>query len=544
MTKLAAVAVLLCVSSLFSQTAPEAQKKKPAAPRNAATPARAADTAKSEQQERARKLLQTAEAQAGGLQGGMRAYSFLQLSRACEKGDKAKAVELLDDAMTATRDMEDDRSRTRPQLQQQILQAMVPMAPDRAEELLSQIEADQREPVLNALLGHYEKNKDLDHAIELVYRIGQEKEIPYGAVGRIIAALPPEKNGDVLQLFTAAYASYRDHEHPGVAIGGSDFGTLVIQFWRRLPPNLVHDAIRELLKQAEDRKDAKISLASDNGSAAFNSLYEWRLFQLLPVLREVDGSEADDLLRKNEQMKGMLAKYPEGVGSLSPDMLDPDPKPEKGKKGSNTSFSISSGGSARPLNQQGQQMRKLAADADANPATALVQAAAIQDVRERAILYQSIARSAAQKDALSARNALDKLLELVDQLEDENQLNALRTAGDLYLKMGESDQAKKVVERGFALAEKMLKKDTNADDPNKALKAYWPSAEAWRSFTRLAGKISPPWALTQLNEISDPEMKVLAELSLAQGWLNVPTGDVVMMSSSKRGNWMSISRED
>ncbi len=550
--------ILLCTSLLPAQTVPQPPKKKPAVPpAAAAAPAKVVDPAKAQQQERGLQLLEIAEAQASGLQGGVRAYAMLQLARSHESRDKAKALQLLEDAMTATSEMEaTDRGNiryARAQLQQQILQEMVPSAPQRAEELLSQVEPGDREPVLNALLGYYEKNKDLDHAIELVYRIGQEKEIPYGAAGRIMAALPEEKNGDVLQLFSTAFASFRDHKHPGVSVGGGDFSALVLQFWHRLPPNLVHDAIDELLKQAAD-VDANISISGDGGSASFGSLYNYRLFQLLPVLRKIDESQANELLTKNQEIKGMLAKYPEGVGSISPDMVNPTAQPDKNKRGSGTSFSVSTGrpgagGGTAPLNvntmrtMQEQQVRKIAADADKDPSTALAQAAGISDAWQRAGLYQSIARSAAKKDPPTARTALEKLLEVVDQLPDFAQVNALRTATELYLQMGETDAAKKVVERGFVLAEKLFKTDSNADDPNNALKAYWPSADAWRTFTRLAGQISPVWALTQLNEISDTEMKVLAEVALAQGWLDVSRGTTVVMTSRKGNQSMSVSRE-
>ncbi len=557
MSKFAAAFALLCASLLVAQTATPPQKNKPVTPRPVATvPAKALDPAKAQEQERGLKLLEIVEAQASGLQGGMRAYTMLQLARSYAIRDKAKVLQLLEDAMTATREMEvterNNLRYARAQLQQQILQEMVPTAPERAEELLSQMEPGDREPVLNALLAHYEKTKNLDHAIELVYRIGQEKEIPYGAAGRIMAALPEEKNGDVLQLFTVAFASFRDHKHPGVSIGGGDFPTLVLQFWRRLPSNLVHDAIDECLKQAADVQ-ANINMSGEGGSASFGSLYNFRLFQLLPVLRQIDESQADELLKKNEEIKGMLTKYPEGIGSISPESVKPPAaEPDKSRKGPGTSWGVSTGGaSLRPpgggtMNtrmMQEQQIRKITADADRDPSTALAQAASIPDVMQRAGLYQSIARSAAKKDPMVARSALEKAVDLLDQLPDQFQVSILRTAAELYLQMGETEAAKKTVERGFVLSEKLFKADNNADDPNHALKAYWPSAEAWRTFTRLAGQISPTWALTQLSEISDAEMKILAETALAQGWLDVSRGTTIVMTSSKSGRSTSVSRD-
>ncbi len=505
-----------------------------------------------EQQERALKMLETAEAQASGLEGGMRAYAQLQLARAYQPTDQAKAADLLQSAMAAAQEMDKDYTRT--QLQQQILQQLVPLQPQKAEELLPQMEPENREPVLNALLGYYESKKDLDHALELVYRIGQEKEIPYGATARIMTALPPERSGDRLQLFTAAFASYRDHEHKNVSVGGSDFASVVLKFWQQLPRNLVHDAITELLKQAEKQTNASISMSSDQGAASFNSYYDYRLFQLLPVLKQIDESEAEELLKKNQEIKAMLTKYPQGTASFNSEP-SPDAKPENRQRGMGPSYSVSMGSSggrsgggnmgaamaARAVQEQ--QMRKIIAEAEDHPDTALAQAAGISDLNVRAGTYQMIARVGVKKDPSVARNALEKLLALVDQLDENMQSSMLSSAAQTYLQMNDNDNAKKVIERGFKLADKLLKTDTNADDPNKALKAYWPSAEAFRSFTRVAGQISPTWALTTLNEIQDPEMKFVSQCALAQQWLDISRGTTMIVTNRKGNNSMSVSTD-
>jgi hypothetical protein len=42
------------------------------------------------------------------------------------------------------------------------------------------------------------------------------------------------------------------------------------------------------------------------------------------------------------------------------------------------------------------------------------------------------------------------------------------------------------------VAEKLLEADANADDPNTALKAWWPSVDAYRRFVEVETKIPPP----------------------------------------------------
>ncbi len=506
-----------------------------------------------EQKKRGLELLQSAEAEAVGLEGGMRAYAFLQIARGYELSNKAKALDLLEDALTATRALQDDRS-TRTRLQQQILQAMVPLAPSRADELLNQVEPESRENVLTALLSFYEKHKDWERALEVTYRAGQEKEIPYDAAQRIIEALPAERGSEAQQLFATALNSYREHKHEGFPVGPGDFGRLVVRSWKRMPPAMVEEAIDELLKQAAgsggDSRPQNIAMASATGSVAFGSAYEYRLFQLLPVLKQIDESKAEKLLKDYQQVQTLLAKYPQGTQSLEPQGGERD----RPGAGGGATYSIGRGSSgpgpgggpraAMPSPMEMQRMAKIVQDAEAHPQDALANAATLTNPDMRAQAYSSIARVTAKKNASVARSALEKQLEIASQLEPMQQIVSLGSAVESYLVLGQPDDARKVIERGFSAAEKLYKQDTDADNPNTALKAYWPSAEAWRSFLRLAGKISPVWALSLLKEIPDPEIKVASETALASAWLDLPPGQVVMMSNSKNNTRMMVMGED
>src|SRR5436305_5087207 len=75
----------------------------------------------------------------------------------------------------------------------------------------------------------------------------------------------------------------------------------------------------------------------------------------------------------------------------------------------------------------------------------------------------------------AAKQALDELRKIVPDLHLRIQVEALSTAARIYLQIGEKDSAQAVVGEGVKAAEKMLAKDTDANDPNKALKAWWPS---------------------------------------------------------------------
>lgn len=506
-----------------------------------------------EQLERGHQMLERAEASANGMEGGMRAYGLLQVANAYALTDKQKAMSLLDEALAATHvlDSDDSQKRTRDDLQEEILRAMVPLDPTKADSLLDQLDAPTRGSVLNALLDHFAKENDWDRAIGIIYRIAPEQEVPYAAVGNIMKKLPDERSGDRVQLFSTALTSYKDHSASAgsMAFGGSDFPSLILSTWKTLPRETVLEAINAVLdgskKPAQDSsgqpQPLAVSMASANGAVEFNSVYEFRLFQLLPVLKQLDASKADELLKQDQAVKAALNQYPEGMRSISPNSNGPG----QGGQGAMTSMMV---GPPRGTNPGGgpqrgpaspalmQVVAKILQDAAKHPDEALANAGSIPDPRMRVQAFMGIARASAKEHASVAREALEKVVEGMADLPLTQQTMMVGDVAGLYLQMGDTDSAKKVIENGMTLAEKAYKEDTNADDPNKALEAYWPSAAAYRSLLRLAAKISPTWSLDLLKNISDPNMKGIGQIALAQAWLDVSPGATTIITQSKYKN--------
>jgi tetratricopeptide (TPR) repeat protein len=526
----------------------------------------AADKPTPENQKRGMQLLTAAEADAGGLQGGMRAYALLQIARAYERTNKVKALELLEGAFTATREMDDDgRLQTRASLQEDILKEMVPLAPERVDELLTQIDAGRRAAVLESLLTSFERNKQLDRAVEVIYRIAGDGEFPYGAAQRVLQAMPEEERAEQLpQMFNMALASFRDHPpQSGMMTQRGDLGFLLRAFWRQLPRDQVKAAIQEMLKQTEEagqgdsgKGGTPVAFWSQKGSVSFSSMYQYRLFDLLPILRAVDEDEAERLLKKNQEVQALMKQYPEGMQSLTaPEPQRPaqrgGSRPGQGGGGGGgmggSMMMVGSGpgaGGAGARMQEFQRMQKIMADAEKRPEQVITDLAFISDKGMRASGLVQIARSSWRQKPASARSALRQAIELAPDIEPEQQGMVFSAATGLYMKMEETDEAKKVIEKHLAAADKMYKADTNADDPNKALKAYWPSTNAYKNALRAAGEISPSWAMTLLKEVSDPEVKVTAEVALAGAWLKVPVGRTQTVTSKGGKTMMSISVED
>jgi hypothetical protein len=503
------------------------------------------------QRERAMQLLEGAEAGASGLDPASRAFVLIQVSRAYQSADRKKAVELLEQAITSAKlvGQDDDRFKglgTR--LQEQAAQAMVPLAPEKADELLPQLDPRSREQVFNSLLDYYDREGKLDHAIDMLYQFGQEGQFPYGSASRVIQKLGPEQQDAKQQLFTIALSSFQNSENSNeMRFGFGGFPSMVEQFYKDMPASLVHQAIDVILDKAkkEGEKQSKdssptISIASAKGAVQFNSIYNYRLFQLLPVLRTIDPEEADRLLKEQNDVQTLLGKYPEGMASVSGDPT--------GAGKSNTSFSFNSGGSsgrggsgpdpAALLDMQREaQVNK---QAEEHPQDAMANAATLQAPNLKTSAYVTIARQTWKKNPSLARQALEKAVDSVDKMNPEVQSMSVSEIARLYMQLKDEEGAKKVIELGVANTDKLYRADLNPDDPNKAPKAYWPSTVAWRSMLSLASEISPLWAANLLKEIPDDEIRTLAQMGIATALLHAQSPQTEIMSYTKNDGRMMI----
>ena len=167
---------------------------------------------------------------------------------------------------------------------------------------------------------------------------------------------------------------------------------------------------------------------------------------------------------------------------------------------------------------------------------AIAAAAGIRDLALRAQCYERIARVAAQKHSSAAAEALAKRLDTADKLDGARQSQFYGSAIDVHLQLGDAAAAKSITEKGFAVAARIYADDSNSDDPNTALKAFWPSTNAYCGLLRQAARISPVWAVALLKEIEDPEVKVAAETTLAGAWLDAPIGSSMTMVMKKKGH--------
>ena len=290
----------------------------------------------------ANQTLASAESQARGLEAPMRSYSLLQIAEAFTVSDPAKARGLLQDAFSASLSVQDDPF-ARENLQQDIFHALLPISMSDVEERLAQAEPRPRKQAADGIISRYIEKKQFSKAVDLVEQVASLDEFPYAAGGRLLEALPAEMNAEKQTLFASAAASYRAHEHKGAfgTMGDNSFTGLLIRFGDTIPPKLALEAIDEILSQARKNDDKfSVTVGGTGGSASFNSNYEYQLFAVLPLLRKLDESGADNLLKENAALKSTMQQYPNGMDSVSPrPAAAPDKDAAPPRRG--TSFNVS-----------------------------------------------------------------------------------------------------------------------------------------------------------------------------------------------------------
>jgi len=109
----------------------------------------------------------------------------------------------------------------------------------------------------------------------------------------------------------------------------------------------------------------------------------------------------------------------------------------------------------------------------------------------------------------------------------------------IYLDLGDEEAAKRAIKVLVKAAEKLYARDTDSDDPNKAFKGTWPSADLWTKCVQAAAKISPALAEEIIAEISDPDIAAAQRVAFATSLLGA-SGESMIVSVCRK-NWAGFT---
>ncbi|HEV2991119.1 MAG TPA: hypothetical protein VG759_21955 [Candidatus Angelobacter sp.] len=474
----------------------------------------------------AQELLEDVDGLAKVAAPGMRSFLLLELANSYQAIDISKVPEYLTQAFESSTAITDDVN-TKQRLQAQIVSRLLHFGTSEVEGLLPVATGTGRMFVLKALAAKCVADRRYEDALALLDEITSETEFPYATATQVMLSLPAARNAEKQRLFVKALQNYKATEHKQLAIGSDDLATMVVRFHRMIPRSLLLEAIDEILTQARQTTPGRFDLSSNLGAASFSSNYEYRLFEVLPVLTELDPDRAKSLLEEQQNVKGMLRQFPDGIQSLDKTIRD---SPLTKGEASLLTTTVSVGGKADATNLLGERLRQsvdsAVAAAAENPAQAIANAVRLPvrvgNRNPRADALEAIASAAFISSPTLAKQALRELkttaLEKVPAFDKADYLSRI---ADLEIKAKETDSAVETIHSGLQVADELLSADESTDDPNQAVKAYWPSTHVWRIFIELADKISHRFAQESLDKLRDPEIALLSRITLADSWLEV-----------------------
>lgn len=504
------------------------------------------------EQERGLRLLKTAETESAGLEPKMRAFVLWRASYAYTKLDPKHAQKLSRDAFMASQGIEDapendhcaapgSAGDIKGWIQQSVLYDMIHKDQlKEVEKVLPQATASVRNQIAAELVRHYVSKKDLMHAEALLSTLADSDRYPFGVAANLVTALGVDHSADRMSVFNQALTNFEQHA-TGASFGGDDIGSFIEHTWNDVPSGLALEAINKVLDVAkEGDSQSHYSISSAKGSVVLNSAYDLRLFQLLPILQELDKDKADTLLLDQTEVADQLKTYPRGMQSLQSENIS-------------LSYGVTSSGSgigrtaARQQTeaQMQQRVEEVLSQADTDPAGALAKARTLpihgtsESLSPRSVALLGIARKAAAKNPSASKSALDDFSTIQDQLTPQ-EMTGLDDLPESYLKVGDMDAAKKAVDILVKAAGKIYEHDTDSDDPNKAFEGTWPSTDLWRRVIQQGAKISPGLPDEIIAGLPDPEISAFEKVVFASALIGASGLDDSILVADCRKNGASF----
>jgi len=496
------------------------------------------------QQQRAVRLLTSARTEAAGLEPEMRAFVLWHAAKGFEAVDPAKSKAVFNEAFLASQSVVEKQAESddcgmdevchvKQFLQAGILADVARRDPEAAQELLPQAEDEVKDQITSLVIEHYITKKDFGRAEALLLRMADSKRYPYHAASGLMSALPAGSPRQ-LSVFMQAVDNFRQNSADDFPRLTGDLGEMVARFWQSLPPAAVLDAIDVLLngaKEQDKRQVQHIGFSARGGkSGSFNSAYELRLFQVIPILEELDKARAEDLKKENTSLRAMTSQYPQGLQSIA----------ENGKQ-EGGDFSIYSSeysvdnDPARTAESDARQRleaeilrrtERVSAEVEKDPKQALADAEALPlapsrdlGLSPRVNALIKVARATRQKHPDIAKSALDTSRKNLEDIDPLQRGHFLIDITDLYLQMDRPDDARKTLRESMKTAEKLYAQDADANDPNLAFKGVWPSAGLWWKCVQSAASISPDLPEQLMAEIPDAEIAAYERVAWANSLL-------------------------
>jgi hypothetical protein len=433
----------------------------------------------SPERERARQLLEGVVAEAEAAEPEMKAYLRMRLARTI--GDCAGNQDLAQDyfrkALEASRELSDDRN-FRTSLQVSIARRLPPETvrehfPDFSEKG----RLDLAQNLGSALL----RSGRQEDAVALFESFADAQQFPMSAAGRLIKELPEDARIERHRIFVAAMQSSRLETK---AQGGFyDIAALLGDVAGSLTPEETLDAAEQLLTRAKDSKQT-MGFSANGKVLEFPSLYDYRLFQLIPVIRKLDERRAERLLNDAPFVRATLQDHPQGMEELR----------------NSTAVGMTTwsrpDGKAMPADAvtaqaaQGTLMGMLQENKPKDAFDYAMNVATTPDLR--LMMLQNVAQHALlMKDFKLSKEALQAALKFFDQVKPRMALLGANRGCDIWLSLGEKDQCDPLLREAAKKVKALYEMEKSGTESNAAFIGYWASLENSEELAYYRCKVDP-----------------------------------------------------
>ena len=478
--------------------------------------------------QKARELLDGAAEMTAATKPDVQPVALMHLADNYQAFDKKKAIEYFKQAFTAAILPPTSQSPFARGTQMEIVVALTTLDAAEGIALLKQMEPpaqgyDNRSFAASRVIGELLQKSQTQTAIDLADYMGSSGAYPFAGVSQIMAKLPPADN-QFAAVFTSALSAYTIKPD-------RSFVSLVMKYRKDLPAGMAQAALARILAVVLSGKtdipyNAQ-TLSSSKGTATFTSPEESELFDIAPLVREIDPKRYEDLLATHAELRSALQLFPGGGPSVADD------------HGVST-YTVSSSGKSsdaaaekRAADAMNDRM-KMAALINTRAEAALVAAAKdpdkgldlvadIPSPPKQAEVLARIAQSVGENDVAKARRVLARCLTLLDDVKyPEDRVIAWDAVAGAALVIKDDATVQRATDRMLADAAELYKEDTNTDKPNRAWRENWPSTAAYRRAVIRATKLLSVDAAPVLEKITDPDQNVLARITMAQALLERP----------------------
>ena len=466
-------------------------------------------------------ILQSVEGDLGRYSPEMQTYLLQEMAHAYKDLDRAQQVTLLKEAFQAAANMEEGNYRI--EQQRSIVNSLNEADPSALLGMQTSPDPKVREVVLQLLV-----KQDLDQGklMAAAQRLAQwdpSLAFPYDYGKQVMMRLTAQQAGERQSVFSSAMAAYRGGESKvRTDVEMTDF---ILGTYGLVPASMAADAVDMLLNavaqwEEDQRERFSITTGGNAGSAQFSSLYDYELFELLPVLEKVDSAKADALRREHATVAALNDKYPNGKTSLSTD----------GKEAGMMFASSPSDSPAPPpatdpsFLQERQQAETVGASSvkDVDGAIASAQSLSntmrfkYDDSTPRCEALERIAMAAVgRKDYAGAFRATKALAEAAQDVAPLAKAHYFIEAAAIDAEAHDEATAKQYLGKAMKAADELYQLDAFSNEPNEAPKCLWPSTAAWKGTLVVAQRIDPGYAAQESASLPDPEIEAVADVARA-----------------------------